>query len=72
MPSLKDYRHYNRYEKNSKAFTVVMAIIFMALVALFVLTMMGMFDEPLWKPDLTIPMQNAQVSWSQSFYGGAM
>ena len=48
-----------------------MVIVLMGLIALFVLTMMGMFDEPLWKPDVEIPLPNAQVSWSQTFHGGA-
>lgn len=69
---MRNYKHYNRYNPGSKAVTVIMAIVLMGLIALFVLTLLGMFDEPLWKPDVSYPLMNAQVSWLQSFHGGAM
>ena len=47
-----------------------MIIIVAAMIALGVLTLMGMFDEPLWKPDKVYPLANANISWMQSFHGG--
>ena len=68
---MRNYKHYNRYEKESKVFTVVVALVFLALVTMFFLTLMGVFDEPLWKPDISYPMVNTHVSWMQTWYGGA-
>ena len=72
VSDMRNYSNYNRYGRESKAGLIIAAIIMIGLLALFVLTLMGMFDEPLWKPDVQIPMTNANVSWSQSFYGGVM
>lgn len=67
---MRNYKHYNRYVKESKGYAVVMLIVIALLVAMFALMACGMFEEPLWKPDVQIPMTNANVSWSQSFHGG--
>ena len=68
---MRNYKHYNRYEKESKGFTIVAVIVLFALIALFVLEAMGMFEEPLWKPDVEYPIVNTHVSWLQTWYGGA-
>ena len=67
---MRNYRNYNRYDRESKVFAAVMIIIVAAMIALGVLTLMGMFDEPMWKPDKVYPLANANISWMQSFYGG--
>ena len=67
---MRNYSNYNRYGRESKAGLIIAVIILVGLITLLVLELMGMFEEPLWQPDLTIPMPNAQVSWSQSFHGG--
>ena len=64
--------NYNTTKHEKKALAVIMAVIFLMLLALIVLELCGMFDEPLWKPDAVFPMTNAKVSWLQSFFGGAM
>ena len=64
--------NYNTTDKEKKVFVVIMAFIVLMILALIVLELCGMFDEPLWKPDAVFPMANANVSWLQSFYGGAM
>ena len=69
---MRNYKQYTRRNKESKAFTAVVVFVFLALVALFVLTACGMFDEPLWKPDVEIPMVNAQITWEQNNYGEAI
>lgn len=68
---MRNYKHYNRYQKESKVFAAVVAFVFLALVALFVMTLLGIFDEPLWKPDIEFPMVNTHVSWMQTWHGGA-
>ena len=69
---MRNYKHYNRYEKESKTLTV--AAIILGLVAIIGWTLMicGMFDEPLWQPDIEIPMTNTHVSWGQTNYPGGM
>ena len=43
----------------------------MILIAMIVLEVCGMFEEPLWKPDTEFPIVNTHVSWMQTWYGGA-
>lgn len=71
VSDMRNYKHYTRYDRESKAFTVVAVIVLLGLIAFFALTMAGMFDEPLWKPDGSYPIVNANVSWQQTFHGGA-
>jgi len=66
---MRNYKHYNRREKESKAFTAVVVFIGLVIVVFYILTKCGMFDEPLWKPDVEIPMVNAMVDWEQNNYG---
>ena len=68
---MRNYKHYTKHDAESKAYTVVAVIVLLGLIVFFVLTMMGMFDEPLWKPDGSFPIVNANVSWRQTFHGGA-
>lgn len=67
---MKSYKHYIKFEKESK---FLAAAAFMALllgIALIVLQLCGMFDEPLWQPDVEFPMVNTNVSWSQTYHPG--
>ena len=67
---MRNYKHYIKREKESKVFAVFALIVLLMLVALIILQMCGMFDEPLWKPDVSYPMVNTNISWLQSFHGG--
>ena len=67
---MKSYIKYSTTEKEKKVFTAVVFIIFLALVALAVLTICGVFDQPTWKPEAAIPIANANISWEQTFYPG--
>lgn len=67
---MKSYRKYNTKESEKIVFTVVCAIILLALVALCVLTIVGVFDKAIWEPDISFPIANANISWSQTFYPG--
>lgn len=68
---MKSYKKYNTYEKERKVFALVMLIILLALIALAVLTACGVFDEAVWKPDVSYPMANTNISWEQTYHPGA-
>lgn len=68
---MRNYKHYTRQSKGSKAFAVVALFVIMVLIAMIVLEMCGMFEEPLWQPDAEFPIVNTHVSWLQTWYGGA-
>lgn len=68
---MRNYKHYNRYEKESKGFLIVSLIVVLVLIIMLALEMLGMFEEPLWKPDREYPIVNTHVSWLQTWYGGA-
>lgn len=68
---MRNYKHYTKETGNSKVFAVFACVIMLAMVALIVLQLCGMFDEPLWKPVAEYPMANAHISWEQTWaYGG--
>lgn len=67
---MRNYKHYTRYGKESKVFAAVVLVVFLLLIVFCILTLLGMFDEPLWKPVASYPMANANISWMQSFHGG--
>ena len=67
---MRNYKQYNRYGKESKVFAAVVLVVFLLLIVFCILTLLGMFDEPLWQPNVSYPMANANISWMQSFYGG--
>ena len=71
VPYMRNYKHYNRYEKESKVFAVVMIIVLMLMISVMILEVCGMFDEPLWKPDVEYPMVNTNVSWMQTPHFGS-
>lgn len=71
VSEMRNYKQYTRNNGNSKGFAVIAVIIMLAMVALIVLQLCGMFEEPLWKPDISYPLVNSQVSWEQTFHGGA-
>ena len=60
---MRNYKNYNRYNKESKVFAAVVLVVFLVLIVMCILT-------PLWKPNVSYPMANANISWMQSFYGG--
>ena len=64
-------RDYTTKKRGGKVFTVLMATIFLALVALFVLEVCGVFQDTAWKPDVEISMPNSNVSWEQSYHYGS-
>ena len=66
---MRNYKHYNRYEKESKVFAAVMAFILLVLIAVFILTVIGVFDSMMWKPDAVYPMANRNITWT---YAGRM
>ena len=68
---MRNYKHYIKREKESKVFAVFALIVLLMLVALIILQLCGMFDEPLWKPNISYPMVNTNVSWQQTWaFGG--
>ena len=69
---MKSYKHYNRYEAQSKTPTAIAIVLALIAIIGWVLMLCGMFDEPLWKPDIEIPMVNTNVSWEQTNYPGGM
>ena len=68
---MRNYKHYNRPSTGSKVFAAVALLVIMILIAMIVLEVCGMFEEPLWKPDAEFPIVNTHVSWLQTWYGGA-
>jgi len=68
---MKSYRKYSTNENEKKVFTVVVFLILLALVTLAVLTICGVFDQQIWKPDVSYPMANAKVTWLQTYHPGA-
>ena len=68
---MRNYKNYIRKNRGSKAFAVVALIVIMILIAMIVMEVCGMFEEPLWKPDVEFPIVNTHVSWMQTWYGGA-
>ena len=52
---------YSTKEKEKKVFAVVAAIIFLAMVALLVLEIAGVFDAPTWRPVAEYPFVNQHV-----------
>ena len=71
VSDMRNYKNYIKREPESKVLTFVIALIVLGLLVFTVLTLTGMFDEPLWKPDISYPMVNTHVSWMQTWYGGA-
>lgn len=55
---------YSTKQKEMKVFAAVMCVIMLALVALMVLTICGVFDEPAWKPAAEYPMANQHITWT--------
>ena len=68
---MRNYKNYIRKDKGSKVFAAAALIVIMILIAMIVLELCGMFEEPLWKPDIEFPIVNTHVSWMQTWYGGA-
>lgn len=68
---VRNYKNYIRKDKGSKVFAAVALIVIMILIAMIVLELCGMFEEPLWKPDVEHPIVNTHVSWMQTWHGGA-
>lgn len=68
---MRNYKHYNRYEKESKVFAAAALLVMLALIVLIIMQICGLFDEPLWKPTVEYPMVNQNISWEQSYHGGA-
>ena len=68
---MRNYKNYIRKNRGSKAFAVVALIVIMILIAMIVLEVCGMFEEPLWKPDISYPMANKHVEWMPKLIGGA-
>jgi len=66
---MRNYKQYNRYEKESKGFAIAALIVLVVVLVYFILLTCGMFDEPLWKPDVEYPLINARVDWLQNNYG---
>lgn len=52
---------YSTKEKEKKVFAVIAAIIFLAMVALLILEIAGVFDEPAWKPVAEYPFVNQHI-----------
>ena len=61
---------YTRKTKERKAFAIIMALIFLALVTIGILEICGVFDESPWQPVMEYPIANANVSWDQTFHAG--
>ena len=68
---MRNYKNYIRKDKGSKVFAAVALVVIMILIAMIVLELCGMFEEPLWKPDTEFPIVNTHVSWLQTWYEGA-
>lgn len=62
---------YTRHDNESKVFAVVALFVLLCLLALVILQVCGVFDEPLWRPVAEYPMANAHISWQQTFRAGA-
>ena len=67
---MKSYRKYSTNENEKKVFTVVVFLILLALVTLAVLTVCGVFDQQIWKPDVSYPMANQHIEWRYAGYAG--
>lgn len=68
---MRNYKNYIKREKESKVYTVIACLIMIAIIVLVVLQFCGIFTEPLWEPDGSYPLVNANVSWQQTYHGGA-
>ena len=67
---MKSYRKYSTNENEKKVFTVVVFLILLALVTLAVLTICGVFDQQIWKADVSYPMANQNIEWRYAGYAG--
>ena len=68
---MRNYRNYIKREKESKVFAICALIVLAVMIALVVLQLCGMFDEPMWK--LEYPIVNTNVSWRQTWaFGGVV
>ena len=67
---MTNHRHYNTIPTERKVFAIIMAVFLLAVIAVGVLALFGVFDKPAWEPDVYYPMANAKVSWEQTFYAG--
>ena len=73
VPKMRNYKQYNRYPKQSKAWAVAILLALVILAVMIVLDCCGMFDEPMWQPDTYYPLVNSNVSWEQTWaFGGVM
>ena len=67
---MKSYRKYSTNENEKKVFTAVVFLILLALVTLAVLTICGVFDQQIWRPDVSYPMANQHIEWRYAGYAG--
>lgn len=73
VSDMRNYKHYNKRDKESKVFAAVCMFAMLLLIALCVLQLCGMFDEPMWKPAAEYPMVNTNISWQQTWaFGGVV
>ena len=68
---MRNYKHYIKYEKESKVFAAVLAFILLIMIAVFILAVIGIFETAMWKPDVEYPMVNTHVEWMPKLIGGA-
>lgn len=68
---MRNYKNYTRYPVKSKWTVFVLISVVVALLLLFLLEALGMFDEPMWQPDRVYPMANAQIGWNQTWHPGS-
>lgn len=66
---MRNYKHYIKYEKESKVFAAVLAFILLIMIAVFILAVIGIFETAMWKPDTVYPMANQHITWT---YAGRM
>ena len=64
VSDMRNYKNYIKPEKESKVLTFVLAVILLGLIVFTVLTLMGLYEEPLWKPDISYPMANQHITWT--------
>ena len=70
---MRNYRNYIKREKESKVFAICALVVLALMIALVVLQLCGMFDEPMWKPTVEYPIVNTNVSWRQTWaFGGVV
>ena len=56
------YMKYSRYDGQSKVIPIIAIMVLIIAIVFFVLSTLGMFDEPLWKTVAEYPIANQHIT----------